>query len=144
MFFPKADNVKIKCSMTLIKIPSGVSPPKYKQTSSQIIYALSGGGKLLIDNNMIVLKKGIMVYVPPNAVMTITNNVNKILELVVVTSPPFETSQMTILGETPTRVKVAKDSENDMNNDDGNDDDIQEVSEKYRQGSFPTTDLSWQ
>lgn len=130
VFFPKADNVKINCSMTLLKIPSGVSPPKYKQTSSQIIYAISGGGKLLIDNNIIVLKKGIMVYVPPNAKIKITNNVDKILELVVVTSPPFETSQMTVLGETPTKVKVAKDSEDDMNNDD--DGDIQEVSEKYR------------
>lgn len=119
----------MKCSMTLIKIPSGVSPPRYKQSSSQIIYAISGGGKLIIDNNIIILKKGIMVYVPPNAALSIINNVNKILELVVVTSPPFETSQMTVLGEGPTKVKVAKDSETEMDSDD---EVIQEVSEKYR------------
>jgi mannose-6-phosphate isomerase-like protein (cupin superfamily) len=129
VFFPQSDNIKMKCSMTLIKIPSGVSPPKYKQSSSQIIYAISGGGKLIIDNNMVVLKKGIMVYVPPNAAISIINNVNKILELVVVTSPPFETSQMTVLGKGPTKVKVAKDSETELDNDD---DVIQEVSEKYR------------
>jgi len=129
IFFPKADNVKMKCSMTLIKIPSGVQPPKYKQTSSQIIYAISGGGKLLIGNNMIVLKKGIMVYVPPNSVMSITNNVNSILELVVVTSPPFETSQMTVLADTSKKVPVSKDLEDTMNNDD---DESQSVSEKYR------------
>jgi mannose-6-phosphate isomerase-like protein (cupin superfamily) len=138
VFFPKADNVRMKCSMTLIKIPSGVNPPKYKQTSSQIIYAISGGGKLLVDGNMIVLKKGIMVYVPPNAAMSITNNVNKILELVVVTSPPFETSQMTILGDKPTKVKVAEDLETDMDDDD----DIQEVSEKYRTKSKSKRSLS--
>jgi quercetin dioxygenase-like cupin family protein len=138
IFFPKADNVKMKCSMTLVKVPSGISPPKYKQNSSQIIYAISGGGKLLVDANMIVLKKGIMVYVPPNAVMSITNNVNKILELVVVTSPPFETSQMTILGDKPTKVKVAEDAETDMDDDD----DIQEVSEKYRTKSKSKRSLS--
>ena len=137
IFFPKADNVKMKCSMTLVKVPSGISPPKYKQSSSQIIYAISGGGKLLVDANMIVLKKGIMVYVPPNTVMSITNNVNKILELVVVTSPPFETSQMTMLGDKPTKVKVAEDAETDMD-----DDDIQEVSEKYRTKSKSKRSLS--
>ena len=137
IFFPKADNVKMKCSMTLVKVPSGIRPPKYKQSSSQIIYAISGGGKLLVDGNMIVLKKGIMVYIPPNATMSITNNVNKILELVVVTSPPFETSQMTILGDKPTKVKVAEDLETDMD-----DDDIQEVSEKYRTKSKSKRSLS--
>lgn len=130
IFFPKADNVRMKCSMTLIKIPSGVSPPKYKQTSSQIIYAISGGGKMTIDGNMIILKKGIMVYVPPNAAMLITNNVNSILELVIVTSPPFETSQMTMLEDKPTKVVVAKDLENSMNN--GDDEEYQTISDKYK------------
>ena len=129
IFFPKADNVRMKCSMTLIKIPSGVQPPKYKQTSAQIIYAISGGGKMNIDGNMIILKKGIMVYVPPNVAMSIINNVNSILELVIVTSPPFETSQMTMLEEKTKKVVVSKDLENSMNNDDG---DYQAVSEKYR------------
>ena len=127
VFFPKTDNIRMKCSMTLVKIPSGVSPPQYKQSSAQVIYAISGGGKLVIDGNMIILKKGIMVYVPPNAAMLIINNVNKILELIVITSPPFETSQMTVLGKTPTKVKIAKDSEDDMD-----DNDIQKVSEKYK------------
>ena len=130
IFFPKADNVRMKCSMTLIKIPSGVQPPKYKQTSSQIIYAISGGGKLQIGSNIIVLKKGIMVYVPPNATMSITNNVNAVLELVIVTSPPFETSQMTVLEKKAQKVTVAKDGENNMNSDD--DDKYQAISEKYR------------
>ena len=129
VFFPQADNVKMKCSITLLKIPSGISPPKYKQTSSQIIYAISGGGKLEIDNNMVVLKKGIMVYVPPNTAMSITNNVNKILEIIVVTSPPFETAQMTMLEDGPTKVKVSKDSEDSMNNNDVN---VQALSEKYK------------
>lgn len=129
VFFPQADNVRMKCSMTLLKIPSGISPPKYKQTSSQIIYAISGGGKLEIGSNMIVLKKGIMVYVPPNTEMTITNNVNQILEIIVVTSPPFETSQITMLEDGPTKVKVSKDLE-----DAANDDKVesQSLSEKYK------------
>lgn len=129
VFFPRADNVRMKCSMTLLKIPSGISSPKYKQTSSQIIYAISGGGKLLIDRNMVILKKGIMVYVPPSTAMSITNNVNQILELIVVTSPPFETSQITMLEAGSTKVKVSKDLEDSMNN---NDDDSQVLSEKYR------------
>lgn len=130
IFFPKADNVSMNCSMTLIKIPSGIQAPKYKQTSSQIIYAISGGGKLLIGNNMIVLKKGIMVYVPPNAEMSITNNVNTILELVIVTSPPFETSQMTVLGEKSVKVPIAKDLEDSMNSNE--DDKYQTLSKKYK------------
>ena len=130
VFFPQADNVRMQCSMTLIKIPSGISPPKYKQTSSQIIYAISGGGKLQIGSNIIVLKKGIMVYVPPNAPMLITNNVNAILELVIVTSPPFETSQMTVLDVKSRKVAVAKDEENSMNSND--DDKYQSISEKYK------------
>lgn len=131
VFFPRADNVRMKCSMTLLKIPAGISSPKYKQTSSQIIYAISGGGKLLIDRNMVILKKGIMVYVPPSTAMSITNNVNQILELIVVTSPPFETSQITMLEAGSTKVKVSKDLEDSMNNDD-EDDDSQVLSEKYR------------
>ncbi|MBU8901391.1 MAG: cupin domain-containing protein [Victivallales bacterium] len=129
IFFPKADNVRMKCSMTLIKIPSGVQPPKYKQTSAQIIYAISGGGKMTIDGNMIILKKGIMVYVPPNVPMSITNNVNSILELIIVTSPPFETSQMTMLEKKTKKVAVATDSENSINT---GDDEYQAVSEKYK------------
>jgi quercetin dioxygenase-like cupin family protein len=129
VFFPKADNVKMKCSMTLVKIPSGIQPPKYKQTSSQIIYAISGGGKLQIGNNIIILKKGVMVYVPPNATMAITNSVSGVLELVVVTSPPFETSQMTVIGDKSVKVKVAKDLENDMN---GDEEEYQTISEKYK------------
>jgi len=131
IFFPQSDNVRMKCSMTLIKIPSGISPPRYQQTSAQIIYAISGGGKLTIGNNIIVLKKGIMVYVPPNATMLITNNINEILELVIVTSPPFETSQMTIVGDKPKKVIVAKDLENTMNNDDDKTE-SQSIDEKYR------------
>ncbi|MFA6714904.1 MAG: cupin domain-containing protein [Victivallaceae bacterium] len=129
VFFPQTDNVMLHCSITLLKIPPGISPPKYKQSSAQIIYAISGGGKLLVNNtNMIVLKKGIMVYVPPDVPMLITNNVNKILEIIVVTSPPFEPSQMEILDEAPKKVKIAKDPENEPNNEvEG-----QDVSEKYR------------
>ena len=129
VFFPQADNVRMKCSITLLKIPSGISPPKYKQTSSQIIYAISGGGKLEIGSNMIVLKKGIMVYVPPNTAMTITNNVNQILEIIVVTSPPFDASQITMLEEGPTKVKVSKDSEDTAND---NKVESQSLSEKYK------------
>ena len=129
IFFPKDDNIIMKCSMTLLKIPSGISPPKYKQTSAQIIYAISGGGKLLINGNMIVLKKGIMVYVPPNTPMTLTNNVNKVLEIIVVTSPPFETSQMTLIENKPQKVKVAKDAENTINDEEVP---SQSLSEKYK------------
>ncbi|MDD5598254.1 MAG: cupin domain-containing protein [Victivallaceae bacterium] len=129
VFFPQTDNVMMYCSMTLLKIPPGVSPPKYKQSSAQIIYAISGGGKLLVNNtNMIILKKGIMVYVPPDIPMLITNNVNKILEIIVVTSPPFEPSQMEVLEEAPKKAKVAKDPEDEFNNEIGG----QDVSEKYR------------
>ena len=129
VFFPKDDNVRMKCSMTLLKIPSGISPPKYKQTSAQIVYAISGGGKLHIESNMIILKKGVMVYVPPNTPMSITNNVDQILEIIVVTSPPFETSQMTVLEKAPKRVKVTKDSESGINDDDVP---SQSLSEKYK------------
>jgi len=129
IFFPKDDNIRMKCSITLLKIPPGISPPKYKQTSAQIIYAISGGGKLLVNSNMIVLKKGIMVYVPPNTPLTITNNVNKILEILVVTSPPFETSQMTIIEEKLKKVKIAKDAENTINDEEVP---SQSLSEKYK------------
>ncbi len=131
VFFPNIDNVKIKSSMTLLKLLPGISQAKHKQSSSQIIYAISGGGKLLISNNMIILKKGIMVYIPPDAIMSITNNVNKMLELVVVTYPPFEPSQLTILGKAPRKVKVSVDAETTISGDSG-DNDIQAVSEKYR------------
>ncbi len=129
VFFPKDDNIRMKCSITLLKIPSGISPPKYKQTSAQIIYAISGGGKLLINDNMIILKKGIMVYVPPNTPLTITNNVDKVLEIIVVTSPPFETSQMTLIEDKPKKVKVAKDTENSINDEEVP---AQSLSEKYK------------
>ena len=129
IFFPQDDNIRMKCSMTLMKIPSGISPPKYKQTSAQILYAISGGGKLLINGNMIILKKGIMVYVPPNTPLTITNNVDNILEIIVVTSPPFETSQMTLIEEKPKKVKVTKDTENNINDEEVP---SQSLSEKYK------------
>lgn len=129
IFFPEDDNIRMKCSMTLLKIPSGISPPEYKQTSSQIIYAISGGGKLLINGNIIVLKKGIMVYVPPNTPMTLTNNVDKVLEIIVVTSPPFETSQMTVIDKKAKKVKVAKDTENTINDEEVP---SQSLSEKYK------------
>ena len=129
IFFPQDDNIRMKCSMTLLKIPSGISPPKYKQTSAQILYAISGGGKLLINGNMIILKKGIMVYVPPNTPLTITNNVDKVLEIIVVTSPPFETSQMTLIEEKPKKVKVTRDTENSINDEEVP---SQSLSEKYK------------
>ena len=129
VFFPKVDNAKIDFSMTALKVPSGIKQQKYKQTSSQIIHTISGGGKLQVGKNVIVLKKGIVVYVPPNAEMSITNNVDKILELLIITSPPFQPSQMTLLEEKPAKVKVAKDTEDDIDDDDV---DIQAVSEKYK------------
>lgn len=129
VFFPDMDNIKTNFSITLLKIPSGTAQAKHKQTSSQIIYAISGGGKLVIDNNMIILKKGIMVYIPANAAMAITNNVVKPLELIVVTSPPFKPSQLTVLSETPPNVKVAVDPESKMEDEPA---DIQAVSEKYK------------
>lgn len=129
VFFPKVDNAKIDFSMTALKVPSGIKQQKYKQTSSQIIHTISGGGKLQVGKNIIVLKKGIVVYVPPNAEMSITNNVDKILELLVVTSPPFQPSQMTLLEEKPEKVKVAKDTEDEIDDEDV---DIQAVSEKYK------------
>lgn len=128
VFFPNADNVQIENSISLLKIASGVSQAKHKQSSSQIIYAISGGGKLLIDNNMIILKKGIMVYVPPNAIMSITNNISKTLELIVVTSPPFKISQLTVLSKTPKNVKVSVEAETNLRDDI----DIQAVAAKYR------------
>lgn len=129
VFFPKVDNAKIDFSMTALKIPSGIKQPKYKQTSSQIIHTISGGGKLQVGKNIVVLKKGIVVYVPPNAEMSITNNVDKILELFIITSPPFQPSQMTLLEEKPGKVKVAKDTEDEIDDEDV---DIQAVSEKYK------------
>lgn len=128
VFFPDADNVQFENSITLLKIASGVSQAKHKQSSSQIIYAISGGGKLLIDNNMIILKKGIMVYVPPNAIMSITNNTSKTLELIVVTSPPFEISQLTVLGKAPKNVRVSVEAETNLRDDNN----IQAVAKKYR------------
>lgn len=129
VFFPKVDNAKIDFSMTALKIPAGIKQPKYKQTSSQIIHTISGGGKLQVGKNIIVLKKGIVVYVPPNAEMSITNNVDKILELFIITSPPFQASQMTLLEEKSKKVKIAKDTEDEIDDEDV---DIQAVSEKYK------------
>lgn len=128
VFFPQTDNIMMRCSITLLKIPPGVSPPKYRQSSAQIIYAISGGGKLLVNSSMIILKKGIMVYVPPNVPMLITNNVNRILEIIVVTSPPFEPSHMEVLEDSLPKVKVAKDPEDELNNAAAG----QDVSEKYQ------------
>ena len=129
VFFPQADNIKSNFSMTVVKIPSGISQAKHKQPSAQIFYALYGGGKLTIDGNILVLKKGIMVYVPPNAVMSITNNVNETLQLVVVTTPPFDPSKVQVLEKPRKRVTIAKDDEDLMQDEEM---DIQSVSEKYK------------
>ncbi|MDD5728671.1 MAG: hypothetical protein PHV59_08915 [Victivallales bacterium] len=126
IFFPEADNAKIDFSMTTLKIPSGIRQPKYKQTSSQIIHTVSGGGKLEIGSNIIILKKGVFVYVPPNAEVSITNNVEQILELLIITCPPFKSSQLTLLEEKPSKVAVAKDTENEKDENV----DIQTVSER--------------
>ncbi|MDD5697342.1 MAG: hypothetical protein PHH77_01880 [Victivallaceae bacterium] len=129
VFFPGTDNVKFDCSLMVLKILPGTRQARYKQTGSQILYTLSGGGNLQIDNNMIALKKGIMVYVPANAVMSITNNLSRNLELGVITSPPFASSQMTILEERSSKVKVSKDLEDEMNEEGVP---VQTVSEQYK------------
>jgi mannose-6-phosphate isomerase-like protein (cupin superfamily) len=128
VFFPKVDNIKNNFSMSVLKISPGTAQPTYKQTSSQIIHALSGGGKLKIKDNIIVLKKGIMVYVPPETPMAITNDIAETLELTVITSPPFQPSQVTILKPAPKNIKVVSEVGTRMDEEV----DIQAVSEKYK------------
>ena len=129
VFFPDIDNIKTNFSVTFLKIPSGIAQAKHKQSSAQIIYAISGGGKLTIDSNMIILKKGTIVYIPSNAIMSITNNVPKVLELMVIATPPFKPSELVVLGDAPGKVKVSVDPETKMEDEPT---DIQAVSEKYK------------
>ncbi len=84
---PSNDPIEINYSLAKGKLAPGESSLPHKLGSSEVFYVLSGVGKAMLDRNIIDIKKGSILFVPPNTDQYLINEGKEYLEFICIVEP---------------------------------------------------------
>jgi len=79
-----SQKISDKCSMNTVTINSGetVKPAHYHPNSEEVIYVVSGEGKVMIDNEVHIIKTGTTILFPQGSIHMVRNSGSEALKLI--------------------------------------------------------------
>ncbi len=80
-------------SFSIAEISGTSTPHKHKQME-EIYFVLSGTGIIYIGDDLLPIKPGDLIPIPKDILHHIKTNQNEVLELVVITHPKFDKSDV--------------------------------------------------
>ena len=87
LIHPNNDPIEIKYSLAKGKLAPGESSLPHKLGSSEVFYVLSGAGKAIIDRNIIEIKAGSIIFVPPHTDQYLINEGKENMEFICIVEP---------------------------------------------------------
>ena len=69
--------------------PGFTSNAHAHETQEEVLYCVSGQGRIRVDDEEAPLEPGVVVYVPPKAVHQLINDGDTVLKCVSAVAPPF-------------------------------------------------------
>lgn len=95
---PKNDPIDLNYSLAHASLgPQEASIPHILEECSETYFILKGSGKVMIDEEQQVVKKGDTVFIPKGAIQYIENLSDEPLEFLCIVSPPWYAEQERIL-----------------------------------------------
>jgi mannose-6-phosphate isomerase-like protein (cupin superfamily) len=67
--------------------PQKHGPSHMHEIEEEVIYCLEGEGEIVIDDNPVKIKPGIVVYIPTGKIHSVNNLSNKTIKLIYIFSP---------------------------------------------------------
>ena len=89
----KNDNIKIDYSLALATLPIGKSSLSHRLTSSEVYIVAEGKGKVFINEENKIVKKGDVIFIPPNATQYIKNIGNEPLKFYCIVHPEWSADE---------------------------------------------------
>ena len=109
LFSNVAEPGKSGYSVSIVQIPPGDGLALHSLTSSELILVFSGGGKLKVNNIDYILKEGMSIYVPPNALQSTLNDSPNQLKFISIISPAYTGEKILSPPPKPIPVDALKD-----------------------------------
>ena len=87
LFHPLNENITTSYSLAEARIPAGGQSVPHRLTGSELYYFLSGEAVIFVNDEMKSVKKGDLVWVPPNASQYVVNNADVDLVFICIVDP---------------------------------------------------------
>ncbi len=99
IFSPLKDNVNIRYSLALAKVKAKEITKRHRLKSTEVYFILQGKGIMYIDNEAAEVKKGDIIYIPPNSIQRIENIGEKDLIFLCIVDPAWKEENEEILND---------------------------------------------
>ena len=96
---PLRDNVAVNFSVAHAKVMPGEATLLHKLKSSEIYYILEGEGEMYIDGEKEIVRKGHLIYIPPNSTQRIKNIGKNVLSFLCIVEPAWREENEEILSK---------------------------------------------
>jgi len=94
---PKNDQLSLNYSLAYAKLPVGRSSLLHRLKQSEVYVILEGEGKIFVNSKGSIVRKGDVVFVPPQAKQYLENQGETELQFLCIVSPPWSPEEEWIL-----------------------------------------------